>query len=69
MDKVPLIEHKITTSKDGRYILHKTIITHIMPSDYYRAVLSNAIKVTEEDLSDEEITRIVAEGRKYLKKL
>lgn len=38
-----------------------------MPTDYYRAVLANSIKITEEDLSDEEITKIIKEGREYLK--
>lgn len=69
MNKTPLIENKITTSRDGRWLIHRTIITHIMPTDYYRAVLSNAVKITEEDLSDEEIVRIIKEGGKeYLNK-
>ena len=38
-----------------------------MPTDYYRAVLSNAVKVTEEELTDEEIDNIVKEGRDFLK--
>lgn len=68
MNKTPLIENKITTSRDGRWLIHRTIITHIMPTDYYRAVLSNAVKITEEDLSDEEIVRIIKEGKEYLNK-
>jgi hypothetical protein len=63
----PIIENKITTSRNGRWLIHRTIITHIMPTDYYRAVLANAVKVTEEDLTDEEITKIIKEGREYLK--
>ena len=65
--RMPIIESKITTSKNGRFLIHRTIITHIMPTDYYRAVLSNAVKVTEEDLSDEQISDIIKEGREYLK--
>jgi len=65
----PLIENKITTSKNGRFLIHRTIITHILPTDYYRAVLANSIKVTEEELTDEEISNIIKEGREYLKKL
>jgi len=38
-----------------------------MPTDYYRAVLSNSIKVTEEELTDEDITKIIREGIEYLK--
>jgi hypothetical protein len=67
MSTQPLIENKITTSKNGRFLIHRTIITHIMPTDYYRAVLANSIRVTEEELSDEDITRIIREGREYLK--
>jgi len=59
MTEQPLIENKITMSKNGRWLIHRTIITHIMPSDYYRAVLANSIKVSEEDLTDEEISTII----------
>ena len=67
LKKMPIIESKITTSKNGRFLIHRTIITHIMPTDYYRAVLANSVKVTEEELSDEEIAKIVKEGREFLK--
>lgn len=66
MSTQPLIENKITTSKNGRFLIHRTIITSIMPTDYYRAVLANSIRVTEEELSDEDIIRIIREGREYL---
>jgi len=59
----PLIENKITTSKNGRWLIHRTIITHIMPSDYYRAILARSIVVDEEELSDEAINKIVKEAR------
>lgn len=65
--KMPIIESKITTSKNGRFLIHRTIITHIMPIDYYRAILSNTVKVEEEDLTDEEISLIIREGKEYLK--
>jgi len=67
LKKMPIIESKITTSKNGRFLIHRKIITHIMPTDYYRAVLSNSIKVTEEELTDEDITKIIREGIEYLK--
>jgi hypothetical protein len=66
LKKMPIIENKITTSKDGRFLIHRTIITHIMPTDYYRAVLANSVKVVEEDLTDEQISMLVKEGREYL---
>lgn len=64
--QIPIIENKITTSKDGRFLIHRTILTHILPTDYYRAVLANAVKVEEKELSDEEIVKIIKEGREYL---
>ena len=67
LKKMPIIESKITTSRNGRFLIHRTIITHIMPTDYYRAVLANTVKVTEEELSDEDISKIIKEGREYLK--
>jgi len=67
LKKMPIIENKITTSRNGRFLIHRTIITHIMPADYYRAVLANTVKVTEEELTDEEISTIIKEGREYLK--
>ena len=67
LKKMPIIESKITTSKNGRFLIHRTIITHIMPTDYYRAVLANTVKVEEQDLSDNEIEKIIKEGREYLK--
>jgi hypothetical protein len=67
LKKMPIIENKITTSRDGRFLIHRTIITHIMPTEYYRAVLANTVKVTEEELTDEEISKIIKEGREYLK--
>jgi hypothetical protein len=66
LKKMPIIENRITTSRNGRFLIHRTIITHIMPTDYYRAVLSNAVKVTEEELTDDQISQIVKEGREYL---
>lgn len=67
LKKMPIIESKITTSKNGRFLIHRTIITHIMPIDYYKAILNNTVKVTEEELTDEQIDKILKEGREYLK--
>ena len=56
--KTPIVETKITITKNGRFLIHRTIITSIMPTDYYRAMLANSIKVDEEDFTDEEIEKI-----------
>ena len=35
----PILETQITKSKDGRYIIHKTVITDIKPVKYFQKVL------------------------------
>jgi hypothetical protein len=37
--KMPIIEEKIQKSADGKFIIHKTIITWIKPVGYYEKVL------------------------------
>ena len=39
---MPIIETRISKSKDGRFLLHKTVITDIKPKDYYEKVWSAA---------------------------
>ena len=36
---MPIIESRISKSKDGQFIIHKTIITDIKPIGYWEAVL------------------------------
>ncbi len=36
---VPRIETFVSRSKDGRYVIHKTVITDIRPVLYYEKVL------------------------------
>jgi len=38
----PITETQIGKSKDGKYIIHKTIITDIKPVKYYERVLENS---------------------------
>ena len=38
---VPKIETFVQRSKDGQYILHRTVITDIRPVLYYEKVLEN----------------------------
>jgi len=35
----PAIETRVLKSKDGKYLLHKTIITDIRPVQYFEKVL------------------------------
>ncbi len=39
--RAPIVETKINRSKDGKWIIHKTIITDIKPVGYYRQVLKS----------------------------
>ena len=41
---MPIVEAKIGRSKDGRFMVHKTIITHIKPVDYYKAVIDGPVE-------------------------
>ena len=40
-DKAPIIESTVRKSKDGRFIIHTTAITHIKPVGYYKAILES----------------------------
>lgn len=39
--RAPIVETKINRSKDGKWIIHKTVITDIKPVGYYRQVLKS----------------------------
>jgi len=39
LKKMPKIESFITKSKDGKFLIHRTVITNIKPAAYYKAVL------------------------------
>jgi hypothetical protein len=46
----PIIETKITKSKDGKWVIHKTIITDIKSANYYKAILEGQLKIEEETI-------------------
>lgn len=39
LNKMPQIETKIKKSKDGKYVIHQTIITTMRPTAYYEAIV------------------------------
>jgi len=41
-DNSPILETKIRKSKDGRYVIHQTIITDIKPIKYWEKVMENS---------------------------
>ena len=50
---MPIIKSTVGKSKDGKYIVHRTVITHIKPTAYYDAVLNGKLAVAEENIEDE----------------
>lgn len=58
--KMPLIESSIRKSKDGRWIVHKTIITDFKPVAYYEKVVAELPSEDAENISVDEIGEKVA---------
>jgi hypothetical protein len=58
--KMPTVQNRIRTSKNGKYVIQETIITHIKPREYYEKVLENAV-VTEDPLEKDEF--LVSEAK------
>ncbi len=46
--QMPLIKSKVTRSKDGKFLIHKTEIVTIRPMAYYEAVLNNSQDIQQE---------------------
>jgi hypothetical protein len=40
LNRQPIIETVISKSKDGRWVIHKTVITDIKPLSYFKKVVS-----------------------------
>jgi hypothetical protein len=51
--EMPIVRCSVGKSKDGKYLLHRTTITHIKPVAYYDAVLNGRLPVAIEDVSEE----------------
>jgi hypothetical protein len=65
--QMPIVQSRIKTSKNGKYVIHQTVITHVKPIEYYKAVLANTVKVSEEPLKPEEL--MIEEGSDVAKQL
>ena len=46
--KSPLVETKISLSKDSKWLIHQTVITDIKPVSYYEKVFETKNGVPEE---------------------
>lgn len=44
LKKMPIIESTVGKSKDGKYIVQRTTITHIKPIEYYNAIIDGIAK-------------------------
>ncbi|MFH0870336.1 MAG: hypothetical protein V1866_04745 [archaeon] len=65
--KMPIIQSRMKTSKNGRYIIQQTVITNVKPIEYYQAILANTVKVTEEPLEEDEL--MIEDGLELVRKL
>ena len=45
---MPIIEQKISKSKDGQYVIDKTVITWLKPIKYWEKVMENKEEKVEE---------------------
>lgn len=43
LKRMPNIETRLRKSKDGKYLINQTIITHVRPLDYYEAILNGSL--------------------------
>ena len=53
LKQMPIIKSTVGKSKDGKYVVHRTVITHIKPVAYYDAILSGKVAVQEESIEEE----------------
>ena len=42
INKMPIIEAQVHKSDDGKWVIHRTIITSIKPVKYFEKMLENA---------------------------
>lgn len=48
----PIVETKVSLSNDGKWLIHKTIITDIKPVKFYNVVLQGQNQVINETQSE-----------------
>lgn len=53
LKNMPLIESRLRKSKDGKFMVHQTIITHIKPTAYYKAVMDSEASDSTEVVQEE----------------
>lgn len=48
-ERAPLLETQISKSKDGRWLIHRTIITDIKPVTYFKKVLESGSRQADDE--------------------
>ncbi|MBN2142669.1 hypothetical protein JW711_05050 [Candidatus Woesearchaeota archaeon] len=64
---MPVIQNRIKTSRNGRFVIQQTVITNVKPIEYYKAILANTVKVSEEPLGEDEL--MIEDGEEMLKRV
>ena len=41
INKQPIVESSVSKSEDGKWLIHKTVITDIKPVSYFEKVMAN----------------------------
>ena len=65
--QMPLIQSRVKTSRNGRFVIQQTVITSVKPIEYYRAIVANTVKVTEEPLADDEL--MIEDGAELIERM
>lgn len=65
--KMPIIQSRMKSSRNGKYIIQQTVITNVKPIEYYQAILANTVKVSEEPLEEDEL--MIEDGLELARKL
>lgn len=50
--KMPYIQTQVYKSKDGKYLINRTVITTVKPVAYMQTILDNDPQPVEEDMSE-----------------
>jgi hypothetical protein len=53
--KGPIVETKLAKSKNGRYVIHRTIITDIKPLKYYITMIERPITEQSGEVQEEPV--------------
>lgn len=48
---MPIIRSTVTKSRDGRFIIQRTTLTHIKPVGYYEAIINSKPDSNADDLA------------------